>query len=202
MTIQPKKVGLLGGTFDPIHKGHLHLASKIRNKWNLDEIWFVPVQINPHKQGTHPVASKHRLAMVQKAIKGHPEFKLEPIECLREGPSYTIDTLEALHKRYPEVKFYLIIGEDALHSLMQWKEIHKILDLVTLIVGSRNTSFKLPKEQLDSRVLDAIEAGYTSIQPLDISATQVRKFLKEGGDCSTMLPFEVFDYIQENMLYL
>jgi nicotinate-nucleotide adenylyltransferase len=198
---QQKKVGLLGCTFDPIHKGHLHLASTIRKKWGLDEIWFVPVQLNPHKQGSHPVSAEHRLRMVELAIKEHPEFKLEPIECLREGPSYTIETVSELHRRHPGVKFYLIIGEDALRSLMQWKEIHSILDLVTLIVGSRKTDFQLPSNQLDSRVCAAIKQGFTPFDSLDISATEIRKSLREGTECSSLLPAEVLDYIRQNMLY-
>lgn len=196
-----KKIGLLGGTFDPIHLGHLHLANEILTAHNLDEIWFVPVQINPHKQGTHPVDPKHRLRMIQLAIKNNPQFKVEPIELHRPAPSYTIDTLNALHEKYSNVNFYLILGEDALHSLMQWKDIFKVLDAATLIVGTRKSSSPPDLSTLDPAVANAIKQGYTPIKPLDISSTEIRRRLKEGEDCSEMVPVEVFDYIKENMLY-
>lgn len=196
-----RKIGILGGSFDPIHKGHLHLANEMMRAHHLDEVWFVPAQINPLKIDSKPRSVENRIEMVRLAIEGNPSFKVLDIEAKRQGPSYTIDTLKELKQQFPSNQFYLLIGEDAIATLPEWKQINDVIKLSTLIIGAR----KHPKSQTSlenfREVQQAVERGFTPMELNDISSTEIRNRLKNNLDCREFLPTEVFDYIQQNMLY-
>ncbi|MCP8616932.1 nicotinate-nucleotide adenylyltransferase [Salirhabdus salicampi] len=185
-----KKVGLYGGTFDPPHLGHLIMAEEVREQLQLDEIWFIPTGVPPHKGGVDTPA-KHRLKMVELSIKGNRQFRMEPIEVNREGVSYTVDTVKTLKQKHPEVEFYFIIGADMVEYLSKWYKIDDLLVMVRF-VGVNRKGHRLKSEY---PVLEV------TMPTIEISSTEVKKRLKEGRTISYFVPFEVKQYIRENGLY-
>ncbi len=127
------KVGIFGGTFDPIHFGHLLLAEQAREAASLHEIWFIPAGEPPHKQGKPVTPAMERKKMVELAIEGHPQFKVNPIELMRSGPSYTVDTIMELKKQNPHVEFFLLVGADMVKNLPKWYKIKEIIQNVQVI---------------------------------------------------------------------
>lgn len=195
------KYGFLGGTFDPIHNGHLHLALEILEKHQLDRVFFCPAQRSPEKGEMEPVApSADRLAMAALAIEPIEAFSLIDSEILRQGPSYTVDTIRQLKKEHPKAHFHLILGEDLLQGLGHWKEVEALLQLAPPLIGTRHQ--KLPsKISLPDSLLEGVRAGLTRIPLLDISSTDLRKRLKMKKYCGHLLPAKVLDYIKQNQLY-
>lgn len=196
-----KRVGIFGGTFDPIHFGHLHLAVSLSEAHHLDEVWWVPAAANPLKKDS-PEDARHRLAMLQLALEGLSKFKIVDCEIKRPGPSYTVDTLRALKDEFgKDIAFHLLLGEDSLSSFSKWKEAEEVLKLASPLIGSRQgTTFPeglaLPKE-----MLTALKKGWTPGPVVQISATDVRKRLKESRFCGHLVPWKVLDYIFKNRLY-
>lgn len=196
-------IGIFGGTFDPIHFGHLNLAVEMLEKRSLDEVWFCPVRINPHKQDETPTLAVHRLEMVRIAIESHPRFRLLPVEVAREGPSYTYDTIRWLvdqekDKAHP-VQFSLILGEDALQGLFRWYRVQDLVELVPLLIGSRNGNHMALEGP--PAVLEAIQKGLTPTRVMEISATEIRRRLVQRLYCGHLVPKEVLDYIKKHELY-
>ena len=184
-------VGLIGGTFDPIHFGHIHLGVMMMEAHDLKEVWFIPSVQNPlKKESLTPF--QHRYKMVELAIKGIPHFKVLPIESERKPPSYTIDTVLELKKRYPKEDFHLLLGDDHLDSLSQWKDVNKIFELAPPFIASRNP---IPQD-----IIPLIKNGITKIPILEISSTMIRDRLKKKLYCNHLIPEPVLDYIQQNRL--
>lgn len=186
-----KKVGILGGTFDPPHYGHLLIANEVLQSLHLDEIWFLPNQEPPHKEKSNEVTNEERLEMIQLAIKDHPQFKLETIELERQGPSFTYDTMKLLKKRDKDIEFYFIIGADMIEYLPNWYKIDELLELVTFVGVNRPTYEK----QTPYPIL------YVEVPDLGISSSFIRKRLKEGKSIQYLLPESVRLYIREKGLY-
>jgi len=186
-----KKIGILGGTFDPPHLGHLLIASEVLHALQLSEIWFIPNQIPPHKQTEHFTDSKHRLNMLKLAIKDHQHFEVNTIELEREGPSYTYDTLRLLLEEFPEYGFYFIIGADMIEYLPKWHQIDEIIKLVTF-VGVKRAGFKT------STLYPVTEV---EIPQFEVSSTMLRERLRKNGNTDYLLPNNVKRYIEENHLY-
>lgn len=195
------KIGLLGGTFDPIHIGHLNLAFELMEKKNLDQVWFIPAHINPHKNDKPPTSMEHRLAMVKLAIQGIPVFDMKDLENDRPPPSYTIDTLRSLNAEFPH-QFYLLMGEDVVPRFMQWHLPEEIVKLVPLLIGSRSGIFQYDFSHFSPLVKQAIQEGLVPTRLMDISGTEIRKRFEAGLYCGHLLPEAVFRYIQENRLYM
>lgn len=196
-------IGVFGGTFDPIHFGHLNLAVEMLEKRALDEVWFCPVRINPHKQEETPTSPLHRLEMVRIAIETHPSFRLLPIEVAREGPSYTYDTIRWLvdqekGKAHP-AQFALILGEDALQGFSRWYRVEDLVQLVPLLIGSRKGDQKAFEGSPE--IHEAINKGATPTRMMEISATEVRRRLQQRLYCGHLVPKEVLDYIKKHELY-
>lgn len=200
------KVGLLGGTFDPIHWGHLNLAFELMEKCQLDEVWFIPAQISPFKTAEPPNHIEDRLAMVQLAIQGIPQFRLKDLERERPPPSYTIDTLrafiseEAFHQRGNQ--FYLLMGEDALQGFFQWHLPEEIVKLVPLLIGSRSGNKKYNLGNFSPSIRKAIEEGLIPTRLMDISGTDIRYRLRQHLYCGHLVPSLVLDYILRSGIYL
>lgn len=195
-----KRIGLFGGSFDPVHMGHLHLALSLFEIHGLKEVWFIPAQVNPFKQNDLPRPFEDRAAMLSLALQDLPMFRVEEIERDLPAPSYTIDTVRALLKEHPQEHFALLLGEDAVASLPQWKNVHELLDLVPLLVGSRVQKLS-PVFPADPPILRAIQAGWTPLPCLEISATELRKRFHLGLYCRHLVPGRVVDYIYKNGLY-
>ncbi|MFT4554597.1 MAG: nicotinate-nucleotide adenylyltransferase [Chlamydiales bacterium] len=197
-------VGIYGGTFDPLHFGHINLAVNLMESCALEEIWFCPARISPHKQDSTPTNSAHRLKMLELALKDIPEFKILDIELQREGPSYTIDTIKELlekeSKSLSPRQLHLIIGEDALSGLDRWHRVDEIVDTIPLLIGKRqgNDNFKFSSNQ---KITDAISRGLVETPLMDISATQVRQRIKKDLYCGHLISHKVLDYIHQNDLY-
>lgn len=192
-----RKIGLMGGTFDPVHIGHLLAAESAREAAKLDEVRFVPNAIPPHKPqpGT---GAEDRCAMIEAAIAGNPAFRLEKIELARAGASYTIDTVVQLQEREPDARFYWIIGSDMVNDLPNWRRIEELAERVGFIGLERpdqpTGDVELPTF-LRRRLLRA------AMPPLGISSTDIRRRRKDGRSIRYLVPDAVYDYIQRNDLY-
>ena len=202
-----KAVGIYGGSFDPIHFGHLNVAFEMLEKRKLDEIWFCPAKINPHKLGEQPKASdRQRLEMVQLAISGIPQFRVEDVEIQRGGISYTVDTikyfLEEEGRKATPAQLYLIIGSDSVPGFFHWHKPEEIVHIVPLLVGSRTSEFDPAKLNGRPEIVESIKKGWTQIRIMEISATEIRSRLLQGMYCGHLIPKEVLDYIYKNQLYL
>jgi nicotinate-nucleotide adenylyltransferase len=198
------QIGIYGGSFDPVHLGHLNLAVEIMEAHRLDQVWFCPSFINPFKQqGSHGSVSD-RLAMLQLAIQGESRFCITDVEIKREGPSYTIDTLHQLIAAQGQASashsFALILGEDAARTFCRWHKAEEIVKCARLLVGSRGESI-IPFEGSPA-ISAALEAGLTATRIMEISSTEIRQRLANNLFCGHLLPGKVLDYILAHALYL
>ncbi|MDD4938576.1 MAG: nicotinate-nucleotide adenylyltransferase [Candidatus Omnitrophica bacterium] len=186
------KIGLLGGTFNPIHTGHLILAEEVREKLLLDRIIFVPAYLPPHKDNSEIIPARLRLDMVRAAIKGNRHFSVSEIEIKRDGRSFTIDTIREFKKDYPGDKLYFIIGSDLLKYLDDWKDLDEIIKMVDFIAATRPG---YPLERIPSRI------STVPIRAVDISGFEIRKAIKENKSFRYLVPESVFNYIRKKRLY-
>ncbi|MEJ2635797.1 MAG: nicotinate-nucleotide adenylyltransferase [Calditrichia bacterium] len=193
-----KKIGLFGGTFDPIHNGHLIIAEYLRVELDLEEIWFIPARIHPLKNNTDITSAEDRLNMLKLAIDGDQHFRIDDLELRREGISYTIDTIDALHENYRHLspEFYFFIGMDNVNELHQWKEPKQILTKSKVVAFGRPgfTPHEKAKEFLPY-------IRFVHVPLLEISSTFVRKRIREGLSVRYIIADSVFKYIQEKQLY-
>lgn len=196
------KIGLYGGTFNPVHYGHLNLALEMLEQHALDAVWFCPAEINPHRLDEEPISAEHRLAMLHLATEKAPHFEVIDLEVQRGGPSYTVDTLRELKQQYPENAFYLILGEDAVQGFLQWKEPHEIISLAQPLIGCRSKeTIDLSPLVEDSVVYEAVKKGVTPTSVIDVSSTEIRARLAKGLYCGHLLSEKIVDYIYTNHLY-
>lgn len=197
--MQERRVGFFGGTFDPIHFGHLNLAIEILEKCSLDQILFCPALLSPEKGDRHPTATPlARKEMVTLAIEPIPEFSLIDLELDREGPSYTIDTIKALIEMHPATSFHLLLGEDMLAGLPEWKAVEELVKLAPPLVGSRSHH---NQKSLPEPLASIIQQGEVLISPMEISSTEVRRRLEQKKYCGHLIPAKVLDYIEASGLY-
>lgn len=185
-----KYVGILGGTFDPPHLGHLLIAEEVRMALKLDEVWFIPSQEPPHKQKALTSAS-HRVGMVERAIDTNPDFKVNTIEVNRLGKSFTFDTMKLLKKDNPNAMFYFIIGADMVEYLPKWNNIDELISMVTF-AGVKREGYQLYSEYPIIKV---------DIPLIEISSTNIRERLTNNLSVKYMVPDSVETYIKENHLY-
>lgn len=186
-----KKIGILGGTFDPPHNGHLIIANEVLSELQLDEIWFMPNQEPPHKKKSESVKNEDRLQMIKQAIAGNNAFRIETIELEREGPSYTVDTMKIINEQYPNHQFYFIIGADMIEYLPKWHNIDELVKLVQF-VGVERPDYS---HQTDYPVL------YVDVPAIEVSSSMIRDRLKMGKTVRYLLPDSVIQYIEEKHLY-
>ncbi|OCA92486.1 nicotinate-nucleotide adenylyltransferase [Pseudobacillus wudalianchiensis] len=186
-----KKVGILGGTFNPPHIGHLIIANEVLKALHLDEIRFMPNYTPPHKKIDHHIRDEDRLHMLQAAIEGHPCFSVEPIEMERKGTSYTFDTMKALKARESETDFYFIIGGDMIEYLPKWYNIDELSRMVKF-VGVRRPGYSV-ETPYPVQLIETPE--------IHLSSTMLRQRAAGGGTLRYLLPEKVIAYIKENRLY-
>ncbi|MHA6726860.1 nicotinate (nicotinamide) nucleotide adenylyltransferase [Chryseobacterium sp. A301] len=195
--MKAKKVGLFFGSFNPIHIGHLILANYILEFSDLDELWFVVSPHSPFKDKKSLLADHHRLDMVQQAIASYPKMRASNVEFSLPKPSYTVDTLAYLHEKHPTYSFSLIMGEDNLKGLSKWKNASQIIDNHQIIVYPRLNSDQQTQSPSElSPMISLIEAPI-----IEISATEIRRMIKEGKNVRPMLPAEVYDYLEGSSFY-
>jgi len=188
------KVGIFGGTFDPIHMGHLITAQSVREIRKLEKIIFIPAFISPHKTSAEASSTEHRANMIKIAIEDVPFFEFSDIEIKKGGISYTIDTLRELKKVYDEIEF--IVGYDNIFSFHKWKNPDEILKLAKIIVLMRKSSLPPPFE--DKYYHQAI---FVQTRGIEISATDIRERVKNNQPIHFLVPQKVKEYIYEQKLY-
>ena len=186
------KIGILGGTFNPIHIGHLILAEEIREKLKMDRIIFVPAYLPPHKDDGDIAPAWHRFNMIRLAIKANKNFSASDVEIKRDGRSYTIDTLREFKNIYPNDELYFIIGSDLLKYLDDWKDLREVIKMVKFIVATRPG---YPLEKLPSYITTV------AIRAIDISGYEIRSRIKENKSFRYLVPEAVYNYINNKGLY-
>ncbi len=189
------RLGILGGTFDPIHLGHLILAELARYLLRLDRVLFVPARIPPHK-GESPTSPEHRLHMTRLATRDNPHFAVSDLELRREGPSYTVDTLRALRDESPDAEHYLLMGADSARDLGSWKDHEVLLEGSTVVVLGRAG---VESEDLPPDV--SRRATLLSTPRLEISSSQIRHLVRDGGPIRYLVTEPVESYIRSEGLY-
>lgn len=199
------KVGILGGTFDPIHLGHLIIAEQAREQARLDEVLFIPSARPPHKLSDPISPFDHRVEMVQLAIAGRSDFRVETLERERPGPSYTADTLTELRQRHPDTDFYLILGEDCLPDLAGWYQPLRIVEQAGLLVAARPGWEMWNAEQLADS-LGLAHSAKVRIQRLevpliDIAGRDLRQRVAAGRSIRYLVPRAIEIYIHERGLF-
>lgn len=193
-----KKIGIMGGTFDPIHIGHMIAAEQAREQANLDEVWFIPTHYPPHKNMKPGASPIERLEMVQAAVEDHADFRAIDIEIRRGGISYTYDTIIELNETWPDYHFSSIIGADMVEYLPQWNRIEQIAELISFIGLSR------PGYTLNANLPPYLHHRVKTVEmpALDVSSTEIRQRLKAGQSIRYFVPDPVYYRIREKQLYV
>jgi nicotinate-nucleotide adenylyltransferase len=186
-------VGLFGGSFDPIHHGHLIVAGAVAEALGLDELRFMPANEQPLKAGGHGASATDRTAMLELAIAGAPGFSLERAEVERPGPSYTVDTLRLLRAREPDAEFVVLLGTDAAAELDRWREPAELVKLARVAVFTRPGG----RPVAGARIWRSV-----AVPAIEISATAVRERVRTGRPVRYWVPDAVADYIARHRLYL
>lgn len=202
--MEPKKIGIMGGTFDPPHVGHLAMAEYVREELELNQVWFIPTGKIPHKDSRETAASADRLAMVELAIAGNPWFRIESLEVENGGYSYTFETLEKIKTAYPEADLTFIVGADSLDYMECWREPERIFRLCTVAAVNR---MGFDKEQMAQKQAALAEQFGARIQRVDmpligVSSTEIRERIRQGRSVRYLVRDEVLAYIKTHDLYL
>lgn len=200
--VEKRRIGIIGGTFNPIHLGHLMIAEVARESFHLEKVIFVPARIPPHKHND-VIDAKHRYAMTAAAVADNPYFEISDVEMRREGPSYTIDTIHYFKKIYGDsVSFYFIAGTDTIRDLPNWKFIDELLEHCHFIGAMRPDGSQVVDTTLDllgSKAKNRIHL--MNVPEMKLSATYLRDRLRHGLTVRYMLPKCVVQYI-ENMIFI
>lgn len=197
------RIGLLGGTFNPVHIGHLVLAHDAAEAESLDRVLLIPCNLPPHKQPTDLADASHRVAMLQRAASGDRLLEVCRLEVERGGISYTVDTLRELRRQMPGADFFLIAGTDCLRELHSWKDVDTLLGLCTLIVFER-PGVPMPdpdairlQQPWPEKLLSRVRRGHL----VEISATEIRQRVAQGLSIRYFVPPLVEEYIRQHGLY-
>lgn len=198
------KIGILGGTFDPIHRGHLAIAEAARASLELAEVYFVPAARTPLKEEDSILAVEHRVRMVRLAIADYPYFKLSTVEIDRPGISYTVDTIAQLRDKLgAENELFFIIGWDSAVQFSRWREPARIIQMCRLVAAPRPGYLPPDRESLEAAVPGLSQRLIVLDKPeIDISATEIRELAKRGMSISHLVPESVAEYIKKQKLYL
>jgi nicotinate-nucleotide adenylyltransferase len=198
------KTGLFGGTFDPIHLGHLIIAEDVREKLGLDRVIFIPAR-NPWLKADREISDgKHRLRMVKLAVASNPYFEMSAAEMERSGPSYTIDTVEAMKEEFgPGEELYFIAGSDAVADMPRWKDPERVMSLCRIVGVRRPGAAEIDVEALRP-LIPAVSSclRVIDVPQIDISSTVIRERIRAGLSIRYLVTDEVEEYIHEHKLYL
>lgn len=191
-----ERIGLLGGTFDPVHFGHLSIVRSFLTSGRIDQLWILPSSNPPHKEEESLTAFGYRKQMLKAAFAEFEDVLISDIERNLSGPSYTIRTLEFLKERFPDPVFYLCIGEDSLSGFESWYKADEILEQCELLVAKRpNSGNNKVKQEVLAKV------HFIEHKPVEISSTVLRNRLKRGEDVSNYIPEAVLQIIRKHKLY-
>jgi nicotinate-nucleotide adenylyltransferase len=197
-----KNIGIFGGTFNPIHIGHLIAAQEVMDRMKLEKIIFLPTGNPPHKNENDVISAIHRFNMVKLAIEDNEKFGYSDIEVKREGKTYTYDTLCQLHNIYYDTRFYFIIGFDTLRDIDTWKRVEEVFNIASFIVVNRgNYIFEMNSELEDKRIKYNANISVVNIPDIGISSTDIRKRVCLNDSIKYLVPDKVAEYIERNDLY-
>ncbi|WP_237228481.1 nicotinate-nucleotide adenylyltransferase [Rubinisphaera sp. JC750] len=197
------KIGILGGTFDPVHLAHLLLAETCREECGLDQVRLLPASNPPHKQGETISPAKQRIAMLEFAVAGFPEFVVDRREIKRDGLSYTWQTLTEFRDEFPDDELFFLMGSDSLRDLMTWKNPETIAELATLVAVNRGP---ISEEQMNAYLEPLPEVirkaiRFVQMPAVDISASEIRDRARAGRSLRFLTPRPIERYIVEQGLY-
>ncbi len=198
------KIGIMGGTFDPIHNGHLMIGRQAYEEYHLDEVWFMPSGTPPHKKDHKITEEKDRCAMVNLAISDSPFFRLSDFEVKRAGNTYTAETLRLLAQEYPEHQFYFIIGADSLFQIERWYHPEDVMRRTTLMVAGRD--YPQAERTMDEQIAfleQKYGAGILKLhcEEMDVASAELRKAIAKKESIERYVPAAVAEYIIKNKLY-
>ncbi len=199
-----KKIGIMGGTFDPIHIGHLILGENAYQQFHLEKVVFMPAGNPPHKQNREGRASdQDRMNMVALAVSSNPHFEVSDIEMNETGFTYTYKTLEKLKQENPDEEYYFIIGADSLFDLDHWMKPQRICDACTIVVATRNHTSNDELDQAITHVRNEFQASIVKLdtENIDVSSKMIRQWLLEDRTIRYYVPDPVIEYISENNVY-
>jgi nicotinate-nucleotide adenylyltransferase len=199
------RLGLFGGSFDPVHLGHLLLAETCREVGRLDQVWFVPAAISPHKQGQPTAPARDRLQMLRLAIGGHPAFEVCDLEIARGGVSYTVDTLEIVRQQHPQAELFFLMGADALADFPNWRQPARICQLAIPMVVHRPQSpppdWSPLAQWVSPDVLQQVRQAQVEMPLIDVSSRDIRQRVSQGRSIRFRTPRGVETYIETHRLY-
>ena len=199
------RLGMFGGSFDPVHYGHLLLAECCREACSLDEVWLVPAAVPPHKSDRELAAAKHRLEMLELALAGNERLRPSAIEINRGGVSYTVDTLGAIRSERPEAELFLLMGADSLRDLPTWREPQRICELATPVVvrrsGAPQPDLAVLRQFMPSERINTVRGLMVEMPIIELSSTDLRERAAAGRSLRYRTPRAVEKYIETHGLY-
>ncbi len=190
-----KRIGILGGTFDPPHIAHLIIAQEALEQLKLDQVWFIPCYVPPHKRADRISSPEHRLRMLKLAVLNNPEFRVSDLELRRKGISYTVDTLREISLQWPQTTLYLVLGSDNLRFLSGWKEPQAVFRLARVVLLER------PNAELNRAKIWIRRAVVIKAPLLEVSSSRIREKVRRGEKISFWVPERVEKYIEKHRLY-
>lgn len=191
-----RRLGVMGGTFNPIHNGHLVAASEVAARFDLDEVIFVPTGMPWQKEQSEVAEAEHRYLMTVIATAANPRFRVSRVDIDRAGPTYTIDTLRDLRRQYPESELFFISGADAISKILSWRDANDLWELAHFVGVTR------PGHVLDATSIPPGHVSILEVPALAISSTDVRKRAREGLPVWYLVPDGVVQYINKHRLYV
>ncbi len=201
----PQRLGLFGGSFDPVHYGHLLLAESCREQCQLDQVWLLPAAAAPHKLQRTCASARHRVEMLRLAIGGHSALRVNTMEVDRGGISYTFETLEAIHQQLPVTELFFLMGADSLEDLPHWREPSRICQLAVPVVvrrqGSPTPSLSVLEHLVDPERLALFERCQVTMPLIDLASTEIRQRVARGQSTRYRTPRAVEKYIEAHKLY-
>lgn len=194
-------IGIFGGTFNPVHNGHLHIARSFAAQLELDQVWLIPDKQPPHKAAADLAQAEDRLAMCRLAAAG-TDLRVSDLEIRRESASYTVFTLEQLHREHPGHTFYLLMGEDMFCTLLEWYRAERILELAIPCAAQRSPDGLARLEAYGQKLLAAGgQYRIARIPYLPVSSTEIREKVRAGESIDQLVPLSVAQYIERQNLY-
>lgn len=198
-----KKTGIMGGTFNPIHMGHLIVAEKAREQFGLDEVLFLPSGVPYMKNCDEVLPGKSRMEMTGLAIQGNPFFTISAMEIERKGRTYTYETLEELRAQNPDTEYYFILGADSLWAIEEWRNPERIFAACHILAAVRDDRSSEEMEEQAAYLKEKFAADISLLQTghIEISSSMIRSLCREGKSIRYLVPDAVYDYIRKNRLY-
>ena len=199
------RIGILGGSFDPVHYGHLLLAECCREKCTLDLVWFMPAAKSPHKVGSPSASDEARVEMLKLAVGGHPPFEVSTLELDRGGLSYTVDTLTQIHEQQRGAELFFLMGGDSLDDFSNWRQPGRICDLATLVFVSRPPNdvpdFDALANVLTKEQIERTRQHHVHMPQIELSSSDIRQRVAAGRSIRFQTPRAVEEYIRTSGLY-